>query len=380
MVVILEKISHKIKNQMRVLVNHNPVFYNVMHHFFATLGALLCLLGLVLGCNGEWQRKAEQSALDFLQVRQNNSRVDLMPSMVLSPISWGRSVLGMVGIHKDTNTNTNANANANNGMGYFLLSGSNKKYPPLPSLSAQQNAVTQWLSKKYAVAPEALGTLVEEAYVLGAKAKLEPTLILAIMAMESGFNPFAQSPVGAQGLMQVMTHIHSDKYAKVGGKMAAFDPIVNLRVGVKVLQESIARGGSLVAGLKHYVGAANLANDGGYGSKVGAEYARLYQVATGRLAPALFEDEKNTVTQSVSTENFVSNLMAPMTPSLFTTPAVAVPASLSSAVFPLVDLSATTALPANSTTGVATGTAFNSNDTLAVSVVAQTENMTITSP
>ena len=60
------------------------------------------------------------------------------------------------------------------------------------------------------------------------------------MAVESSFNPFAQSPVGAQGLMQVMTHVHGDKYESFGGKLAAFDPVTNLRVGVKVLKECIA--------------------------------------------------------------------------------------------------------------------------------------------
>ena len=115
--------------------------------------------------------------------------------------------------------------------------------------------------------------------------KLDPTLILAVMAVESGFNPFAQSPVGAQGLMQVMTGVHSDKYENFGGKLAAFDPVTNLRVGVKVLQECIQRAGSLQAGLKFYVGAANLDDDGGYADKVMAEHARLQQVATGRAVP-----------------------------------------------------------------------------------------------
>jgi hypothetical protein len=152
-------------------------------------------------------------------------------------------------------------------------------------LPKQQAAVAYWLSKKYRVAPEPLSALVAEAYEIGARTKLDPTLILAVMAVESGFNPFAQSPVGAQGLMQVMTGIHSDKYESFGGKLAAFDPVTNLRVGVKVLQECIQRAGSVQGGLKFYVGAAHLPEDGGYAEKVLAEHARLQQVATGRVVP-----------------------------------------------------------------------------------------------
>lgn len=152
-------------------------------------------------------------------------------------------------------------------------------------LPKAQAAVAYWLSRKYSVAPEPLSVLVSSAFEIGQQAKLDPTLILAIMAIESGFNPFAQSPVGAQGLMQVMTKIHQEKYDKFGGKFAAFDPVTNLRVGVKVLQECIARAGSVAAGLKFYVGAANLESDGGYVAKVMAEHARLLAVASGR-APA----------------------------------------------------------------------------------------------
>jgi len=153
------------------------------------------------------------------------------------------------------------------------------------SLPKQQAAITYWLSRKYNIAPEPLSALVAEAYETGAKTGLDPTLILAVMAIESGFNPFAQSHVGAQGLMQVMTKIHSEKYDNFGGSFAAFDPLTNLRVGVKVLQECIARAGSLEAGLKYYVGAANLDDDNGYAAKVLAEHSRLQQVAAGRPVP-----------------------------------------------------------------------------------------------
>lgn len=153
-------------------------------------------------------------------------------------------------------------------------------------LSRQQAAVAHWLARRYHVAPEPISRLVQEAWAVGNRAKVEPTLILSIMAIESGFNPFAQSAVGAQGLMQVMTRVHDDKYEAFGGTLAAFDPVTNLRVGVQVLKECIQRGGSLEEGLRYYVGAANLPEDTGYASRVLAEHDLLKAVAAGRAVPA----------------------------------------------------------------------------------------------
>ncbi len=152
-------------------------------------------------------------------------------------------------------------------------------------LTKQQASVAAWIARRYKVAPEPIGRLVQEAWSIGSKAGLDPTLILAIMAVESSFNPFAQSPVGAQGLMQVMTRVHDDKYDAFGGTHAAFDPISNLRVGVQVLKECIARAGSLHDGLRHYVGAALIESDGGYVGRVLAEQEFLLKVAQGQGVP-----------------------------------------------------------------------------------------------
>jgi len=152
-------------------------------------------------------------------------------------------------------------------------------------LSRQQSAVAHWLARRYKVAPEPISALVQEAWAMGQRAGLDPTLILAIMAIESSFNPFAQSPVGAQGLMQVMTRVHDDKYTAFGGTHAAFDPISNLRVGVQVLKECIARAGSLQEGLRYYVGAALHESDGGYAARVMVEQGHLRAVADGKNVP-----------------------------------------------------------------------------------------------
>lgn len=156
-------------------------------------------------------------------------------------------------------------------------------------LPKQQANLAYWLSRKYRVAAEPLSALISEAYDLGPSNNIEPTLILAVMAIESGFNPFAQSHVGAQGLMQVMTKVHSDKYQGFGGNLAAFDPVANLRVGVNVLRDCIQRGGGIEGGLKLYVGAGPGKDDGGYANKVLAEQKRLQQVAKGAKVPITTE-------------------------------------------------------------------------------------------
>jgi soluble lytic murein transglycosylase-like protein len=153
------------------------------------------------------------------------------------------------------------------------------------ALPRDQAQLTRWISRRYKVAPEPVGALVQEAWTISQRAGLDPTLILAIMAIESSFNPFAQSHVGAQGLMQVMTRVHDDKFVHFGGTLAAFDPIANLRVGVQILKDCIARAGSLPDGLRYYVGAALLESDGGYAAKVMAEQALMRSVANGVSVP-----------------------------------------------------------------------------------------------
>lgn len=149
----------------------------------------------------------------------------------------------------------------------------------------QQKYVTEWLSRRYRVAGDAANMLVATAYSTAHEIKLDPLLILAVMAIESGLNPFAESPMGAQGLMQVMSKVHSDKFDEVGGKQAALNPVANIRVGAQILKDYVTRTGSVEGGLKTYVGAAAFEDDSGYGNKVLAEYRRLKQVANGKNVP-----------------------------------------------------------------------------------------------
>ena len=152
-------------------------------------------------------------------------------------------------------------------------------------VSAREQAlVTSYLARRYHVAQEPVGELVRAAFDTGRQVGLDPLLLLAVMAIESGFNPYAESGVGAQGLMQVMSKVHSDKFQYFGGPGAALEPLANITVGAVVLKNCIARGGSLADGLRLYVGSTS-PDDGGYGAKVMAERGRLRDVARGRSVP-----------------------------------------------------------------------------------------------
>jgi Transglycosylase SLT domain len=151
----------------------------------------------------------------------------------------------------------------------------------------RQKFVVQYLARRYRIADEAARMLVANAFEIGQEKKLDPLLILSVVAIESGLNPFAQSPVGAQGLMQVMTRVHAERFVEHGGHLAALDPIANMKVGSEILQDLIRRGGSVERGLQLYVGAGNMPDDGGYGAKVLGERSRLAVAANGKVDAAI---------------------------------------------------------------------------------------------
>jgi soluble lytic murein transglycosylase-like protein len=141
--------------------------------------------------------------------------------------------------------------------------------------------LTTYLARKYRVADSAVLALVQGAGKAAKENGVDPLLVLAVMAVESSLNPFAESNMGAQGLMQVMTNMHEEKFERFGGVSQALHPLANIGVGTQILAEYVKRGGSVEDGLKMYVGATG-PGDGGYGSKVLAERQRLAAAMQGR--------------------------------------------------------------------------------------------------
>lgn len=230
-----------------LLARLGKALMDLTHNGIALIGLAIAAIALVLLVRDDLRDLTERNALSWLMERQE-AKNDGMP-LLIEPQAAERATA----VHPS-------------------------------NLPAPQANVAFWLSRKYSVAPEPLGALVSEAFFLGDKVKLDPTLILAVMAIESRFNPFAHSAMGAQGLMQVLTRVHVDKYEDFGGKLAAFDPVTNLRVGVQILFDCIRRAGSVEGGLKLYVGAVE--TDGSdYVNKVMAEHLRLRDVAAGKKIP-----------------------------------------------------------------------------------------------
>ena len=140
-----------------------------------------------------------------------------------------------------------------------------------------QRAVTEFIAKRYRVAHDAAAGFVATAYRAGGEWKVDPLLILAVVAVESRYNPVAESNMGAKGLMQVIPKFHPEKLVEHGGESALLDPHVNIQVGAQILREYLRRYGETETALQMYAGAFDEPNSS-YAFKVLAERARLEQL------------------------------------------------------------------------------------------------------
>jgi soluble lytic murein transglycosylase-like protein len=138
----------------------------------------------------------------------------------------------------------------------------------------QEQALVTYLSRRFYIAVEATEPVVRASFAAAREVGLDPLLVLAVIAVESRFNPVAQSVMGAKGLMQIIPKYHREKLAELGGDQAVLDPESNIYLGTRILQEYVHRTGTLEAGLQYYNGALR-DESAGYAAKVMAERQRL---------------------------------------------------------------------------------------------------------
>lgn len=213
-------------------------FLRLTQHSLALLGLAGLALVLVLISQAEWRLSASHKLVGWLEARQD--------AAMEHPVAT----------HADLAQ-----------MAVDAIS-------PL-ALTEEQQAVTRWLSRRYKLSPEPLGGLVSEAWALGERIQVSPTLLLAVMAIESRFNPFASGPQGGLGLMQIEPQAQQLALLPFGGPLAAFDPLTNLRVGARHLQTLIEQSPSVEAALQLYAAASGQPNGVDYASRVLAKQQQL---------------------------------------------------------------------------------------------------------
>lgn len=151
--------------------------------------------------------------------------------------------------------------------------------------AARHEALAEYLAKRYKVSQDVTLEFVQIAHAEAARVNLDPLLIMAVIAVESRYNPIAESGVGAKGLMQIIPKFHADKLAEFGGEKAVFDPESNIRVGTRILREYLSRTGNVSIALQMYAGALSDDNDT-YTNKVLGEKQRLQRVVAAFAEPA----------------------------------------------------------------------------------------------
>lgn len=135
------------------------------------------------------------------------------------------------------------------------------------------DALARVVARRYRISQNATREMIAAAYREGKRNGLDPLLIVAVMAVESRFNPIAESDMGAMGLMQIMPRYHTDKLDAANAG-TVLDPATNIELGARVLKDYIRRSGSQTAGLQLYNGSPDDESTA-YANKVLSEKERL---------------------------------------------------------------------------------------------------------
>jgi len=159
-----------------------------------------------------------------------------------------------------------------------------------PAEESRYRALSEFVANRYRVSQTVAFDLVELAHRVGRDLQLDPLLIIAVISIESRFNPIAESVKGAKGLMQIIPKYHTDKLQEFGGVESVFDPETNIQVGAQILKEYIRMTGNIGIALQMYAGALSDYEDQ-YTNKVMNERQRLQHVVSQVLrrppAPAV---------------------------------------------------------------------------------------------
>jgi len=241
-----------------------PPARDQIHHFYGTLAASLQTEDYQLAADGV-------AAMSSLHKKDPNSSASGPSVMQLDELTWSDKANEIVADEVVKGERVDVPH-----LNFTQALVESEEESSIPGVSkAQAKALRNYIARKYKIANSVAGAIVSTVFTVGREKDLDPQLLLAVIAIESRYNPYAESHVGAQGLMQVMTRVHKDKFEAFGqGPLAAIHPLANIQVGTQILANCLERRGSIDGALACYVGATG-PSDGGYGAKVKAEWRRI---------------------------------------------------------------------------------------------------------
>jgi soluble lytic murein transglycosylase-like protein len=144
-------------------------------------------------------------------------------------------------------------------------------------MAGQTEQVSALLAQKFGVARAKADQIAAAVMKSASKYSLPPSLLLAVIAIESRFREKAHGANGATGLMQIVPSSHR-KLLK--GVKDLTEPTVNIEAGSQILHGYVdSAGGDVEAGLRSYGGGKN------YVAKV-SDQARLFEAKLNDMKPA----------------------------------------------------------------------------------------------
>jgi soluble lytic murein transglycosylase-like protein len=150
---------------------------------------------------------------------------------------------------------------------------------PMPerAFAAEISAVSRDIGRRFHLAQSAAVSITAAAFSAAQARGIDPTLVLAVAAVESKFRAHAlNASTGAAGLMQVVPKWHQDKVVHVGGESSLLLVAPNIRVGAAIIAEYLsAENGNVTDALARYLGTAGADR---YVNRVRLEMAHLTRV------------------------------------------------------------------------------------------------------
>jgi soluble lytic murein transglycosylase-like protein len=174
-----------------------------------------------------------------------------------------------------------------------LVSNPRSPAPPLLELMCQIpakvapeiKALSRDIARRFHLAESAAVSITHAAFTAARVRGIDPTLVLAVAAVESKFKPRAVNQAsGAKGLMQVLPKWHQEKVLGVGGEPSLLLIAPNINVGAAILAEYLeAEDGNIEDALGHYLGSAGADH---YTKLVRREMAHLTRVLSNNRSMA----------------------------------------------------------------------------------------------